>query len=172
MDQPVGAHRIVHAEDGKIDSNNDEDDYDSIIAINDAPLPQMAQEPLVLPDSSEDKPDDNSDKGKDNDDDSLSIGNNRIEQAESGDDEDKEQENQGVRRSRRRNKGVNRQYNDYTLMMHGRRTAQGGQQRATIHDSVCFFLAEDLSHTFYKMPDFIKFRQYLRKFCRKNVEYR
>jgi hypothetical protein len=30
-------------------------------------------------------------------------------------------------------------------MMHGRHAAQEGQQRATIRDDVCFFLAEDLS---------------------------
>jgi hypothetical protein len=31
-------------------------------------------------------------------------------------------------------------------MMHGRRKARGGQQRATIHDGVCFFSAEDPSN--------------------------
>ncbi len=36
----------------------------------------------------------------------------------------------------------------------------------------CKLRGEDLSHTFYKMLDFIKSRQYLSKFCRKNVEYR
>ena len=30
-------------------------------------------------------------------------------------------------------------------MMRGRHEARGGQQRATIRDGVCFFLAEDLS---------------------------
>jgi hypothetical protein len=105
VDQPVAPHAIVHAEDGEINRNNDEDDNNSIIAINNAPLPQMAQEPLVLPDSSEDKPDDDSDGGKDNDNYTPSISDAAIEQAESGDDKDKEQENQGVRQSRRRKKG-------------------------------------------------------------------
>ncbi len=146
MDQPVAAHAIVHAKDGEIDSDNDKEDDDGIIAINDTPLPQMAQEPLVLPDSSEDKPDNNSNDGKDDDDDTPSIGDAAIKQAESGDEEDKEQENQGVRRSRCRNKGVNCQYNNYILMMHGRHAERGGQQRATICNGVCFFSAEGLSN--------------------------
>ena len=66
-------------------------------------------------------------------------------QDDSGDDEDKEQGDQGVRRSKRKNKGTNCQYDDYTLMMHGRRKARGSQRRATICDGVCFFSAEDLS---------------------------
>jgi hypothetical protein len=113
VDQPVAAHAIVHAKDGKIDSNNDKDNDDGIISINDAPLPQMTQEQLILPDLSEDKQDD------DSNDSNPSIGNAAIKQAESRDDKDEEQENQGVHRSRCRNKGVNHQYNDYTLMMHG-----------------------------------------------------
>jgi hypothetical protein len=146
VDQPVAAHVILHAKDGKIDSNNDKDNDDCIIAINNAPLPQMAQESLVLPDSSEDKPDNNSNDGKDDNNDTPSIGNAVIKQTESGDDEDKEQKNQGVRQSRHRNKGVNHQYNDYTLMMHRRSAARGGQQCTTICNGVCFFLAEDLSN--------------------------
>ncbi len=97
VDQPVAAHAIVHAKDGEIDSDNDEDNNDGIMAINNAPLPQMAQEPLVLPDWSEDEPDNDSNNGKDDNDDTPSIGNAAIKQAESGDDEDKEQENQRVR---------------------------------------------------------------------------
>jgi hypothetical protein len=123
VNQPVAAHVIIHIENGKIDSNNDEDDNNGIIAINDLPVPQMAQDLLVLPDSSEDESDnasDDSNDGKDDDDDAPFIGDAVVKQAESGDDEDEEQENQGVRRSRCRNKGVNRQYNDYTLMMLGR----------------------------------------------------
>ncbi len=37
--------------------------------------------------------------------------------------------------------------------MLGRRAAQGGQRRATIHDGVCFFLAEDLSVTKPSVPE-------------------
>jgi hypothetical protein len=44
------------------------------------------------------------------------------------------------------NKGVNHQYNNYTLMMLGRHAVQGGQRCATIRNGVCFFLAEDLSN--------------------------
>ena len=65
--EPV-AGAIIHAEDGEINSNSDEDDGNDIIAINDAPLPQMAQDPLTLSDSSDDEPnDDNSDNGDDDD---------------------------------------------------------------------------------------------------------
>jgi hypothetical protein len=79
VDQPVTAHAIVHAKDGKIGSNNDKDNNNAIIAINNAPLPQMAQEPLVFLDSSEDKPEDDSDNGKDNNNDTPSIGDAAIE---------------------------------------------------------------------------------------------
>ncbi len=40
---------IIHAEDGEINSDSDEDDDNGIIAINDAPA-QVAQDPLVLSD--------------------------------------------------------------------------------------------------------------------------
>ncbi len=149
VNQPVTAHAIIHAKNGEINSNNDEDDDDGIIAINDAPVPRMAQDPLVLPDLSEDESEDNSNNsndGKDDDDDAPFIDDAAVKQAESGDDEDEEQENQGVRQSRRRNKGANHQYDNCTLMMLGRHAAQGGQRHATILDGVCFFLAEDLSN--------------------------
>ncbi len=100
MNQPVAAHAIIHAKNGKIDSNNDKDDNNGIIAINDVPVPQMAQDPLVLPDLSEDESDNNSNdsnNGKDNEDDAPFIDDAEVKQAESGDDEDEEQENQGVR---------------------------------------------------------------------------
>jgi hypothetical protein len=72
----------------------------------------MAQDPLVLPDLSEDESHNNSDDsndGKDDNNDAPFIDDAAVEQAESGEDEDKEQENQGVPRSRRRNKGVDLQ---------------------------------------------------------------
>jgi hypothetical protein len=50
VNQPVAARVIIHTKNGEIDSDNDEDNDDSIIAINDALVPQMAQDPLVLPD--------------------------------------------------------------------------------------------------------------------------
>jgi hypothetical protein len=138
---------VIHAEEGEIDNDSDEDDDEGIIAINDAPMP-MAQDPLVLSDSSDDEQNDDehdSDDDSDDDDDDPSFADAVAEQDDSGDDEDKEQEDQGVRRSRRKNKGTNRQYNDYTLMMRGRREARGGQRRAIIRDEICFFSAEDLS---------------------------
>jgi hypothetical protein len=149
VNQPVAAHAIIHAKNGEINSNNGKDDNNGIIAINNAPVPQMAQDPLVLPDLSEDKSDNNSNNsndGKEDDNYAPFIDNAVVKQAESGDNEDEEQENQGVCRSRRRNKGVNCQYKNYTLMMLGRRVVQGGQRRTTIRNGVCFFLAEDLSN--------------------------
>jgi hypothetical protein len=158
--EPV-AGAIIQA-DGEINSDSNEDDDNGIIAINNAPLPaQVTQDPLVLSDSSDDEPnDDNSDDNSDDDDDDdPSFADAVAEQDDSGDDEDKEQEDQGVRRSRRKNKGINRQYDNYTLMMHGRREARGARRRATIRDGVCFFSTEDLSdakpvqrHTGTDMP--------------------
>jgi hypothetical protein len=82
VDQPAAAaHAIVHAKDGKINSNNDKDNNDGIIAINNAPISQMAQEPLVLPDLSEDEPANNSNNGKDDNNDTPSIGNTSIKQS-------------------------------------------------------------------------------------------
>ena len=138
---------VIHAEEGKIDSKEDNDN--GIIAINDVP-PPMEQDPLILSDLSDDKPHDNNhNSDKDSNDNSDNGGNDEdpflanavAKQVNSGDDEDEEQENQGVRQLRHKNKGTNRQYDDYTLMMHGRRKARGGQRRATIHDGVCFFSA-------------------------------
>ena len=116
---------VSHTEDGEIDSDSDEDDNNGIIAINDAPLPE-AQDPLVLSDSSDDEQNDDDhsdDDSKDDDDDEPSFADAVAEQDDSGDDEDKEQGDQGVRRSRHKNKGINCLYDDYTLMMHGRRKA-------------------------------------------------
>ncbi len=142
---------VIHAEDGVIDSDSDKDEDNGIIAINDAPLP-VAQDPLVLSDLSDDEPNDDEHDSEDNDsndddDDDPSFADAVAEHDDSGDDEDKEQEDQGVRRSRRKNKGTNRQYDNYTLMMRCRREARGGQRRATIRNGICFFLAEDLSDT-------------------------
>jgi hypothetical protein len=51
----------------------------------------------------------------------------------------------GVRRPKRKNKGVTNRFNNYGLMMNARKRARGGQQRATIRDGLMFFLADDLS---------------------------
>ena len=89
--EPV-AGVIIHAEDGKIDSDSDKDDNNGIIAINDAPLP-VAQDPLVLSDLSDDEPndDDSDDDSDDDNDDDPSFANEVAEQDDSGDEEDKEQ---------------------------------------------------------------------------------
>ncbi len=86
---------VIHAEDGEIDSDSDKEDDNGIIAINDAPLP-VAQDPLVLSDSSNDEPNDDEhdsvDDSDDDDDDDPSFADAVAEQDDSGDDEDKEQE--------------------------------------------------------------------------------
>ena len=90
----------------------------------------MAQDPLVLSDSSDDKQNDDGhsdDDSEDNNDDDSSFADAVAEQDNAGDNEDKEQGDQGVHLSRRKNKGINRLYDDYTLMMHGRCKARGGQ---------------------------------------------
>jgi hypothetical protein len=98
-----------------------------------------------LSDDEQNDDDHSDDNSEDDDDYDPSFADAVAEQEDSGDDKDKEQGDQGVRRSRRKNKGTNRQYDDYTLMMHGRRKTRGGQRLATICDGVCFFSAEDLS---------------------------
>ncbi len=52
----------------------------------------------------------------------------------------------GVRQSQHKNKGVTNRFDNYGLMMYARRRARGGQQRATIHDGLMLFLADDLSN--------------------------
>ena len=90
---------VIHAKDGEIDSDSDEDDNNGIIAINNAPLP-VAQDPLILSDSSDNEQnnDDHSDNdSEDDDDDDPSFADTVAEQDDSGDDEDKEKGDQGVR---------------------------------------------------------------------------
>ncbi len=52
----------------------------------------------------------------------------------------------GVRRSKRKNKGVMNRFDNYGLMMNAQRRARGGQQRATIRNGLMFFLADDRSN--------------------------
>ncbi len=54
-------------------------------------------------------------------------------------------QDQGVCRSKRNNKGTTAKYADYGLMMNARQ-AKGGQSQATICKGLMFFLAEDLSN--------------------------
>jgi hypothetical protein len=60
-------------------------------------------------------------------------------------DQTEEQQESGVRRSRRNNRGTNKKYADYTLMMNAWKQARGGAKRAIIRDGFTFFSAEDLS---------------------------
>jgi len=93
------AGAITHAKDGEIDSDSNKEDDNGIIAIIDAPLP-VAQDPLVLSDSSDDEPNDDDhtdDDSEDDNDDDPSFADAVAEQDDSGDDEDKKQEDQGVR---------------------------------------------------------------------------
>ncbi len=55
-------------------------------------------------------------------------------------------QDQHLCRSKCNNKGTTAKYTDYGLMMNARQ-ANGVQSRATIRDSLMFFLAEDLSNT-------------------------
>ncbi len=50
-----------------------------------------------------------------------------------------------MRRSRRSNRGTNKKYADYTLMMNTRKRARRGPKWAIVKDGFTFFSAEDLS---------------------------
>jgi hypothetical protein len=146
----VDALTIIHADINEIDKTDD--DNNGIISVADIPA-QANQDPLIVPDTSDkdDGDDNNNDKedNNDNDDDTPQEYNpeNKSEGESEGDEvpgvEDKAP---GVRRSKRRNKGVMNRFDNYVLMMNAQRRAGGSQQRATICNGLMFFSADNLSN--------------------------
>ena len=120
----------------KID--NADDDNEGILSIATIPQGQNNLHPLILHDSSDEEQaeGDKDDKDKeDNDDDKDDndkamvdhAADNTDESVAEAKDQTEEQQESGVCRSRHNNRGTNKKYADYTLMMNARKQARGGQ---------------------------------------------
>jgi hypothetical protein len=146
----VDALRIIHANINEI--NKTDDNNNGIISVADIPA-QANQDPLIVPDTSDkDDRDNNNNDKEDNDDDDDNTPQeygpeNELEGESEGDKAPGvEDEAPGVHRSKRKNKGVTNRFDNYGLMMNAQKRARGGQRRATIHDGLMFFSADDLSN--------------------------
>ncbi len=133
------------------ETDKTDDDKDGIISVADI-LAQANQDPLIIPDTSdEDDGDyDDDDKEDNNDDDDNTPQEYDPENESEGESEGDEapgaeDEAPGVCRSKRKNKEVTNRFNNYGLMMNAQRRARGGQRRATICNGLMFFLADNLS---------------------------
>ncbi len=145
----VDAPTIIHADINEI--NETDDDNGSIISVAGIPA-QANQDPLIIPDTSDkddgDGNDDNEEDNNDDDDDTPQKYDteNELEGESEGDKAPGvEDEAPGVRRSKRKNKGVTNRFNNYGLMMNARRRARASQRHATIREGLMFFSADDLS---------------------------
>jgi hypothetical protein len=140
----VDALMIKHTNNNKTNAINDIND--GILLIETIPA-NNNHDPLILPDTSDSDTLDNRDqcKVKDNVDDDLSNDDSDSQNAEVSEEGLTDDQDQGVRRSKRNNKRMPAKYADYGLMMNAG-LAEGGQSQATICNSLMFFLAEDLSN--------------------------
>ena len=122
----VDTPTIIHANANEIDDADDNDN--GILSIATIPQGQNNLHPLILHDSSDEEQaeGDKDDKDKeDNDDDKDDndkamvdhVADNADESVAEAEDQTEEQQESGVRRSRRNNRGTNKKYADYTLMM-------------------------------------------------------
>jgi hypothetical protein len=142
----VDALIIICANNNKINKIND--DNDGILSIATIPV-NNNHNPFILPNTSDPDTLDNKDQNKDeeNKDDSIDEDSSQgdgqeVDKPEEG---STDNQDQGLRRSKRNNKGMTAKYADHGLMMNAR-GAKGGQSLATICGSLMFFLAEDLSN--------------------------
>jgi hypothetical protein len=152
----VVAAPIVHANADELDDYEIDDD-DSIIAVGEDIPQQPPHAPLVVNDTDNDDDAAGSGDDEDNDDDDVDVGEDENDSLDEDDDEelvaaatDAREGNesggdQGVRRSRRRGKGTNKKYADYSLLMAARQARRGGQRRALLRDGCVFFSSDDLS---------------------------
>jgi hypothetical protein len=147
----VDAPTIVHTNNVKIweiDDNNN-----NIMSIASIP-PANNPNPLVLSDTLvDDNTNKNNNKLSNNNKSSNNHslqGDNLETQEEIGVDAPEENptegQDQGVHRSRCKQKGTTGKYADYGLMMNAPWQARGSQHQATIPDSLMFFSVEDLSN--------------------------
>ena len=133
-----------------------DDDNDGIISITTNPAGQNNPYPHILHNSlndkqvEEDNDDDDNNNNDDNDNDNRLVDEDATyDNANDGtavvEDQDKEQQDPGVCRSKCNNKGVTKKYADYALMMNAQIQARGKKQ-AVIKDGFTFFLAVNLSN--------------------------
>ncbi len=144
MDAPT----IICTNNDKIDIINDNNNGILLIATIPA---NNNHNSLILPNTSDsDRLDDeDQNKDKENDEDNTSDSNLSQGDAQEADKPEEgltDDQDQGVHRSKRNNKGTTAKYADYGLTMNARQ-AKGGQSQATICDGLMFFLAQDLSNT-------------------------
>jgi hypothetical protein len=135
----VDALTMVQANTNKIDEINDNDG--GILSI--ATIPENNNpNPLILPNTSDSDMLDDEDKYEDketNDDDSSNTNLLQGDGQEADTTEERltDNQDQGVCRSKRNNKGATAKFADYSLMMNARQT-KGGQSQATIRNGLMF----------------------------------
>ncbi len=156
----VDAHTIS-ANPDKINDIGINDDNSIIHVGGIHPNQHPVQNPIVMPDLSDDNHNDNNDVKIDYDDSSSDNKNNNNDNSKDDNatqacivhlDDELSQENnktedQGVHRSRHKNRGVTDKYADYTLLMAASCKEHGSEHCAIIRDGVCFFLDNNLSNT-------------------------
>jgi hypothetical protein len=151
----VDTPTIIHANVNEIADADDDDD--GILSIATIPQGQNNLHPLILHDSSDEeqaegdddyKNEEDNDDNEDDDDEAMldHAADNADKGVAEAEDQTEEQQESGVRRSRRNNRGTNKKYADYTLMTNTRKRARGGPKWAIIKDGFTFFSAEDLSN--------------------------
>ncbi len=121
----VDAPTIIHANIKKIDRIY----YDNNGILSIATIPETNNhDPLILPNTSDSNTLDNKDQCKDEENakDNLSDDNLDGQEADEPEEGLTDDQDQGVHRSKRNNKGVTAKYADYGLMMNARQ-AKGGQ---------------------------------------------
>jgi hypothetical protein len=124
----VDAPTILHTNNDKINKMNDNNDSIPLIATISA---NNNHGPLILPNTSDSDTLDNKDQNKDKENDENDSSNDNLLQGD-GQEADKLEEgstdnqDQGVPRSKRSNKGMTAKYADYGVMINARR-AKGDQ---------------------------------------------
>ena len=118
----------------------EDDDDDGILAV--ATLPPPAQPAPIAIDDIDDI-------------DNIGATDDYADESESESDDDDEapevgqpvthDEDQGLRRSKRKGRGTTKKYADYGLLMAAKRRARGGPKRALIRDGCVLFSADELS---------------------------
>ncbi len=123
MDVPT----LIRANNDEIDYINDNDNGTLLITTFPA---NNNPKPLILPDTSDSDTLDVKDQNKDKENDNDNVGNNNLLQRD-GQEADKSEEgstdnqDQGVCRSNRNNKGTTAKYADYSLLINSRQAREG-----------------------------------------------
>ena len=145
MDTPT----IIHVNANEIDDTDDNNDG-IVLSITTIPQGQNNLHPLILHVSldeeqaegdDDDKNDQDNNDDKEDDNEAIidhAAHDNTVEGVAEAEDQTEEQHESGVHRSRRSNRGTNKKYTDYTLMMNTRKQARH-RKRAIIKDGFTFF---------------------------------